>query len=535
MKYLHLFDIYQPTKATEKQMPTTIPSHRKDSLEILQELVQVASPQKLQKVKPIIAYDKEQKLRKLYDGMRLKKWRSESEAIRSIYGKQGSPNAFAKLKSDLSEKLVSDILLINVNAADVPEAKKALRDCLVKYHTALLMYRFTPFHKAPDNILEKIFPKCLKYEFTELIIGISDIMAWKYKLHSDLKKGAYYEQILLNHLKIQEFECRGKIFLGNIYAQYACSRSFKPEIVQQATHYLQILDSANLPCETQKTIYFKRMLEVICLMSKFNYLKTAQLCEDTIDYFESKSFTTPSILRAFYFQAIASYTYLREPEKGYLLLKKCNLLTTGGGSFNWFKLQELTIIMALYAEDYQRAAHIFLETTSHERFAKMPSHLLEYWKLLEAMLSVVESSGLIRSHPGRPFQIRFSSLANSVPQLIRDKRGLNFAVHLLRFFTLVQKGNAKSYQNYDDCLEQLGNYVNRYCRDESMQRTRWIYQLLCQISRHGFVKKAVLHDPETKIFMQHLQKTPYDITDANLDIEIIPFDHFFNIICSKLQ
>ena len=64
MKYLHLFDIYQPTKATEKQMPTTIPSHRKDSLEILQELVQVASPQKLQKVKPIIAYDKEQKLRK---------------------------------------------------------------------------------------------------------------------------------------------------------------------------------------------------------------------------------------------------------------------------------------------------------------------------------------------------------------------------------------------------------------------------------------------------------------------------------------
>lgn len=516
-------------------MPTSYPSRKRDNLEILQELVRVVTPQKLQKAKTIIAYDKEQKLRKLYEGLRLKKWKSDQEAIRSIYGKNGSASAFAKLKSDLSEKLISDILLINVSASEIPEAKKALRDCLIKYHTALLLYKFSPSQHAPDIILEKIFSKCLRYEFTELIIGISDIMSWKYKLSGDVSKAAYFEQILLDFLSVQRCECLGKIYLGNIYAQYVCNKSYKPEILKQSTDYLAVLNTYKLPFESQKTIYFKRMLEVICHMSQFNYLKTAELCEETIAYFESLEFFMPSTIRAFYFQAIASYTYLRQTEKGYQLLEKCSALTAGDGSVNWFKIQELAVTMAFYAQDYSRAAVIFHETIAHERFIKQHNHLKEYWKLIEAMLYITEESGLVELKPKKTFQLRFSSFTNSVPQLIKDKKGLNFAVHLVRFFILIQKGNSKSFELYDDCLEQLGNYVNRYCRDESMQRTKWIYQLLCQVSKHHFVRRAVLENPETVVILHKLRNTPYDITDANLDIEIIPFDHFFEMICKKLK
>ena len=515
-------------------MPTHYPSQRKDSFDILQELVRVVTPQKLQKAKPIFFYDKKQKIRLLYDGLRLRKWNTDADASHEIYGKKVKNGTFSKLKSDLGEKLLSDVLLINLGDSEINESKKAFKDCLLRYHTAILLYRFTPYHKTPNVILEKIFPKCLRYEFTELIIGISEILSWKYKLVNDVKKGAYYEEILLSYLRIQNCECKGKIFLGNIYAQYARTRSFLPGIALQVTTYLDQLGDHELPFQTQKMVYFRKMLEVIFEMSMFNYRKTAELCEQSIAFFENRSFFMPSHVRSFYFQAVASYTYLRETEKGYQLLDKCHKLLVGKGSTNWFKLQELKVVLAFYGKDYGTALQVFSETTCNERFNKQTSQVQEYWKLVEAKLYILHASGKINSN-GHSFQIRFSSLSNSVPLLIRDKKGLNFALHLIRFFMLLEKRSERSQSNFVDHLDSLGSYVNRYCREQNMHRSRWIYQLLVQISRNRFEKKLVLACPETKLLLQQLEITPYDITDANLDIEIIPFDHFFLLLCEKLQ
>jgi hypothetical protein len=302
---------------------------------------------------------------------------------------------------------------------------------MIKFNTAVFMYKFTPYDKAPQVLLEKILPKCLKFEFTDLIIAICEIFAWDYKLKADTRKGAYYEQLLMDHLQIQLAECKGKMFLGNIYAHYATNKSYKPVIAEQAISYLHELSQGTIPYETHKTIYYKKMMEVIFYMSKFNYIKTADLCEETIAYFEQKDFVIPSTLRAFYFQAIASYTYLRQPAKGYRLLYNCQQLVANIGSVNWFKMQELTVMLALYSEDYSKAYDVFVETVNQERFTKQAAYVTEYWKLIEAMLYVVQCAGELTSATKHPLQIRFSTFVNSVPKLSQDKSGINFSIQLI--------------------------------------------------------------------------------------------------------
>jgi hypothetical protein len=58
--------------------------------------------------------------------------------------------------------------------------------------------------------------------------------------------------------------------------------------------------------------------------------------------------------------------------------------------------------------------------------------------------------------------------------------------------------------------------------------------LLDSIGRHGFNAKAVQKDPKVSETLELLSTTPYDITDSNLDIEIVPFQTVFQYMLAIL-
>lgn len=509
--------------------------NKKDFLYYIQELSKAVSPQYLKKAKTILDYDpKQSKMRQLYEGLRAGKWKTEEEATKALYGDINAKSTFSKLKYDLNELLLHNLSYIDFSAEASNEYLKAKWECRMKYNAAIFLFNVPNFAHIAYIVLDKIIQKSIKYEFTDIIIDCSAMMSWHYKITIGLKESISYEELLWKYLKIQEVELKGQAYLGYIYSQYLKDKSVKSDMPEQCSKFLSELEGIQLSTETQKTKYYKRMIGIAYYMTQYNYTKTAELCEDAIAFFKQQSYFDMARIRAFYFQAIASYAYLRAIARGKELLEEVRPYATYG-SYNWFRVQELGALLGFYAEDYQLTYTAYQQVISYSGFKKQPKAIQDHWALVGAYLYVLQSVGKILPNTENPVQFRFATFANEVTIVQRDKKGVGFSMHLLHLFSLLMKKTDKAKDTYIDRMEALRVYSLRYCQNEQMQRSRWICELLIRISDLGFAPKQLRKDAEVVERLHWLRTVPFDITDHNLDVEFIPFQTFFEHCCDTLE
>jgi hypothetical protein len=63
-----------------------------------------------------------------------------------------------------------------------------------------------------------------------------------------------------------------------------------------------------------------------------------------------------------------------------------------------------------------------------------------------------------------------------------------------------------------------------------MQRSRWIIQILERVGDCGFNPRVYAKDSIISDSLDGLINVPYDITDANLDVESVPFQDIYEYI-----
>jgi hypothetical protein len=499
-------------------------------MDILKELLEIITPSKLKKINLIIDLDDESMLKRMYNGYQDSHWKNDDEAAKILYGDDYKKDTFFKLKHDLTKRLIQIFPLINLLEDEDWEHRKAAWECYTTFHVANMMARLTNASAVAKEMMERIFEKCLYYEFTDLIIAIAPFLSAKYKsVGADRAKAQHYEDIVMDYLMIQIVETKGQLYIAEIFGYYNKNKSVKPFVPVKALEYLNALEAYDIKNPTQKIWYFKKLLEVMHFMTKYNYKKTVEVCNEAILFFESQAFVNRGLLRTFYFQAIASHTYRREFDEGYAKVEKC-LILVEDGNYNWFKAQELCLHLALYSKRYQEAYKILRTVMTHKRFNKMPHPLRQWWILNEGFIFLLKKIGLIIADEGDLMHLRFQSFINKIPVWSGDKRGLNFSIHILYLFYLITKKEDKSYDKYMDKMDSLRQYARRHADDEEMKRSRWIVSILEQVGNLGFMPRNYANNALIKESLEGLIKDPYDITDSNLDVEPIPFQDVYGYI-----
>jgi hypothetical protein len=500
------------------------------NMDILKELIGIVTPNKLKKINLLIDMDDKSMLKKMYLGYHGKKWKNDEQAANELYGPRYKKDTFFKLKHDLTKKLIQLFPLINIIEDDQWEARNAAFECFTTYHVANLMIRLTNASATAREMMERIFDKCLHYEFTELVIPIAAILTAKYNgKFLNKEKADYYQEIAIRYLTIQMVETKGSIYQSEIYGYYAKDKSVKRFVPERIKGYLTDLNQYDIDQPTQKMLFHKKILEVMYYMTKYNYRKAIEVCEESIAYFEGCTYFNRANIRAFYFQAIAGHTYCREFELGYVKVERC-LQIVDEGHYNWFKAQELRINLALYAKKYQDAYIIFRIVTQHDRFNKLPEATKQWWILNEGFLFIFKKMGFVTPDEDHNMQLRFQSFVNKIPIWNGDKRGLNFSVHVLYLFYLITRKEDKYFDVYANRLESLRQYAQRYANTEEMQRSRWIIQILERVGDCGFNPRVYAKDSIISDSLDGLINVPYDITDANLDVESVPFQDIYEYI-----
>lgn len=501
----------------------------------LKDLVRIVTPNRLQKMQPMTTIAEDSKIKKLYNGLSKKEWENDEEAIKALYPNEAldekTKNKYYKLKHDLKEKLIQIIPLVNFVENETWDHTVKLWECYTKYNTAILILRFTPLKAIAIELLEKVHTLALKIELTELVSESSYYLSkYYFEILTDQKKAKYYNQLANDYSLLRHIEIKGDARWFELLQQYVNKKSSNSEVPKLALKYKEEISAIPLHVVSQKHIYNIRMLEVIHYMCKYDYRNTILVCEQAIQFFESATYPSRPNLRMFYYQAIASHIYMREFEQGSAKVTSC-LKMIGEGQRGWFKVKDLAFMLALYSHKYIEAYEVYLSVTQNEWFEQQPTQEKELWAVYDVYLTLFHQIGELAVQDFKLSPKSFGKLINQVPIMERDKKGLNFAIRILQFIYYL---HTKKTDLYIDRCEAIKKYVQRYKDSSTQDRNLLMVNILDRIATLGFQQKAAQKDKLILANIENLKNTHYDITDANYDIEILPYQDIAVIMIGLL-
>lgn len=467
-------------------------------------------------------------MERLYEALSSGVVQTDDDAKKAFPEFAKDPNRLHTVKSKLKDRLNDSILLLDFKESAYSDRQKAFFECSKKWAASMILLAKNERLNG-INLLEHLLRNTLKFEFTELTLDILRTLRLHYGvLEGNQKKFEEIELELDRHESIWMKERRAEGYYAELMTRYVRSKSDKYAVSSKAKEYFERVKPFMDSCDTFKVHLFGRLLELVIYDSISDYPNTARLCEDALHFFEQKDYNSGIALQVFNYNLFICYLNLREYEKCKTLADK-NKELFEEGSYNWYKLQELYFLTALHTGKYTEACDIFVLAMSHPGFEKVPPAIAELWKIFEAYLHFLVAVSLLEPTEHLS-EFKLSRFLNEVPMFSKDKAGMNIPVLIVQFLFALAKGEQ------DKCIdrvENLAKYRTRYLDEHNALRSREFLKMLEQIPKAGFNRAELVKRTEKSL--EQLRAYPLEAANQNYEIELIPYETLWGIVCACLQ
>lgn len=274
------------------------------------------------------------------------------------------------------------------------------------------------------------------------------------------------------------------------------------------------------------------MIQIYIYSSVNDYTTTALLCEEAVRFFDQKDYDSGFPLQVFYYNLITCYLQLRELEKGQIIIERCQRLVNPG-SFNWFKLQELSFLLAMHTSHYEAAAQVLGRVMDDPRFESQSFQITEIWKIYHAYIHFLIRIGklspaTVSSHRNAKFKL--SKFLNEIPVFSKDKRGMNIPILIVQILYALAD---RDYQQCTDRMEGIEKYCSRYLKHNDTFRSNCFIKMLLQIPAYSFHRERITR--HTQKLYKMLCSMPMEVANQTHEIEIIPYEILWQLTVSSLD
>lgn len=491
----------------------------------LSELIKLVSPNKIKQISILSpSLSKDTKLVQLYQGIYTQKFQTDADAIQALYGGGQIGSKYSKLKNDLENRLLNVLLASDLTNSQMNARQKAFFKYFKIWAAANILIRLGIINYS-TRILEKTLKHFEKNEFTNLSLETSMLLRNHYYRHlGDAKKGAYYNE--KTNLLLAQYNAEIVLsgYMEQIVVHYVKEKGDNSHLDEIIDEYIQKAKEI-LPAEVNATIIYRiKMLEVTKCMNLHDYEATAKICEEAVGYFEVNKQHFRTYIVIFINQWIISCTQLKAYKKATELVQKA-LTYLQPGEFNWFKLMEYRTQLAFYKQDYTRAYTTYRTIIRHSNFSELPDPVQEEWRLYEAYAQFVFLAGRVEGPKSGYKKFKVHKFLNDIFIFSQDKKGLNIPILVIHICYLLM------YQKYNtiiDKMEGLDKYRQRYLSTEKHKRSNIFIKMLLLFFKNNFDAKLV--SKEAQNYLEELRKYPFNILTSDHELEIIPYEHLWNII-----
>jgi hypothetical protein len=469
------------------------------------------------------------KMERLFDALLDKKVETDEDA-KALF-KDGDDVNITSLKNKLKERLLDAIFLLDFKDANFTNRQKAFFECYKKWSAAMtLLIRNAKI--TGIDLLERLLRHAKTFEFTELTLDILRVLRLQYStVDGDLNKYEDIKKQYFEYEKIWQMESKAEFFYSELMMQYTNSKSTKLEVTQQAEEYFAELKPFMAVCSSFKLHLFGRMVHLLIYNSENDYVKTAALCEDAIEFFDNKKYDSGLPLQVFYYNLVVCYLQLGEFEKGQKAIERCEYFFEEG-SFNWFKLQELFFLLAVRTGHWKEAYHLYEKVVNYPRFDEKPVQVVEMWRIFQAYVFYLIKVGKIPETvlSERSKKFKMGKFINDISLFSKDKGGMNISVLIVQILYAIAE---KDYKKSSDRIEAIEKYCSRYLKDDATFRSNCFIKMLLQIPQANFHREA--SSRKAKRLYDQLQTVPLEAASQAHEIEIIPYEVLWEMALESLQ
>lgn len=467
------------------------------------------------------------KLHTFFEGIADGSLTNDIEAEKALYDGKTGGAAYRKLKSDLRERLFESVININTNNAAFSDYQKAYYHC----HRQWVVVRILTGMNANTSAMTlatRLLKQAERFNFTLLCMDIASYLRIQYGLReSNDHKYNETDALFNRYRELYDAECLAEQLYTQLIVKYVNNRSAQQEVHQKAILFYEKIAKAMENHESYKLQMYGYLIGLLQFTLVNDYQSAMQFCSEAIRFFDGRPYEARTPLQIFHYQNLVCNIQLRRFEDGQISANAC-MQFMQEGTFNWFKYQELFLHLSLHSREYEQADHTLQSILKHPRFEFLPPNAKELWAIYEAYIYYLHAAGLMKSALGEKFKLARFIRRTSI--FSKDKGGLNVAIIISRLLILLQERN---YRQIIDEIDGINQYCYRYLRGENTKRSYYFIKMLLTIPFAQFDPRVT--EGKVAKLKEKMDKIPFQVDNQTHEIEIIPYEHLWEMAMADLD
>ncbi len=464
---------------------------------------------------------------KFFGGLVLKKFETDQDACKYIYGEKKISNKYQKLKSRVYDRLISNLFLINVNSPKFSEIKSAYQTC--QRNLAAINILINNYHRKPAiTLAEKTLKKSEFFEFTDISLGLSHIL-WLHYGTVDLnsKKQKKYSLLLEKYYALTRLEIKAQRYYQASLISHKLSKRFTSNQILEARNHAKELVEIIENHHSYQLMLYSCITIINSYEMDFDYdgiIKTVKKFETYLKkkpHLKSENIT-------FVLNAKLLISYIST--KNFIKAKEASvkgLSSVPQHSLNWFIIKYYQIILFFHFQRFERAYIAFSEVYDNPSINNTFEFIQELMRINSAYIHYLIRIGKIKLD--RPRKFRIGKFLNEVPRFSKDKRGANISILIIQVLFHLE------LRNYDPLLthlEALRRYRHRYLRRDDTFRSNCFIRMLELMPAADFHAGRVAH--RARPLLAKLRSVPPPLARQPAELELIPYEVLWEFVLESL-
>ncbi len=451
---------------------------------------------------------------------------SQLQVVKSLYGRTTAANvrALQRLQSRVRTKLLNQLYFLDHSDPRHLVSRRYELECLDLLHKVSILYAEREY-----KLSERLMLRCLRLaeqgEFTQYAVQSARLLR---NLYAEQKQPIAYKKVnkvLLHAQQVLAWEDEAEqLFTETLLALNGTVAARRAVLVLLPGRMAQ-LDALHRRAGSFTTYNTGYRTRLAYEELRGNYQEIIRVTAAASRRLRDGKLNARRFdIRFNHFMSIYAYLRSRQPAQG-LRLAGEYVRDFHPSSSNWFYFQEQHVLLALHAQQYERAQELLNIITKNPAYISQREAALQRWDLYKSYIEFVLP-------PQRAASTRQRQMAQWVlqlPEYSRDKLGHNVAMLVLQVLYFLRERNLEAVLVR---LERLRKYQQRHLYEPTTLRSRLFLRLLQVIVEKNFDPAKAAERGKT--MEQQLRDTPPP-GNAFAEVEIIPYEHLWELVLSLLR
>ncbi|MCB0536996.1 MAG: hypothetical protein KDE33_05650 [Bacteroidetes bacterium] len=447
---------------------------------------------------------------------------SEEELAKKIANTSKEDKKYGMIKSRFKKRLFNHALFLELSENSTKQALE-ISNAYRSIYTSVL-FRGNNIRKASYYIVNKTLKVIEKYELLDLLIiayqiklNESNFYNKPKKLNEYADKLLYYSKALSNYSNCLVIYEKASLILSKSKVLNQADLEKLNALIQDS---LTVSELPEATFETKWTMFnFK--------MNYYEYIGDYQSIEKQITYFEKIFLKKPILFYKtrkllLYSWKLDAFGYLKIRKGAKSLINYLHDLYEPN-SMGWYYIQRKILYYYMHTEQYVFAIDISHNVIESKKMTELNIKLQEMWLLWHTYLQILNAN----YNQEKLATIKLAKILNSVPQISKDKLGLNT---LVRTLEIIYRYLIYDDENLIETYNALLIYKSRYLKPNKLRRAQIFFDMITATSKRGFTNETTKREGEKAL--KRYERLKNDNPERKA-YEFIPYEKLIEVMMGR--